>query len=47
MVQQLRLKAPNGGGLGSIPGQGIKAHVLHLKFQYSQIKNKLEIASSC
>lgn len=46
MVRRLRLKAPNGEGLCSIPGQGTKARVLQLKFQYSQIKNKLETASS-
>lgn len=42
----VKTKAPNGGGLCSITGQGTKAHVLQLKLQYSQIKNNLETASS-
>ena len=28
VVQWLRLHAPNAGGLGSIPGQGTKSHML-------------------
>ena len=31
VVQQLRLWAPNAGGLGSIPGQGTRSHVLQLR----------------
>ena len=30
VVQWLRLHAPNAGGLGSIPGQGTKSHMLQL-----------------
>ena len=28
VVQWLRLQAPNAGGLGSIPGQGTRSHML-------------------
>ena len=31
MVQWLRLHAPNGGGLGLIPGPGIRSHVPRLR----------------
>ena len=31
MVQWLRLHAPNVGGLGSIPGQGTRFHMLKQK----------------
>ena len=31
VVQWLRLRAPNAGGLGSIPGQGTRSHMLQLK----------------
>ena len=31
VVQGLRLQAPNAGGLGSIPGQGIRSHIQHLR----------------
>ena len=31
VVQRLRLCAPNGGGLGSIPGQGTRSHMLQLR----------------
>ena len=31
VVQWLRLWAPNAGGLGSIPGQGTRSHMLQLK----------------
>ena len=27
MAQWLRLRTPNAGGLGSIPGQGTRAHI--------------------
>ena len=27
MAQWIRLRAPNAGGLGSIPGQGTRAHM--------------------
>ena len=31
VVQWLRLCAPNSGGLGSIPGQGTRSHMLQLR----------------
>ena len=31
MVQWLRLRAPNAGGQGSVPGQGTKSHMLQLR----------------
>ena len=31
VVQWLRLHAPNAGGLGSIPGQGTRSHMLQLR----------------
>ena len=31
VVQGLRLRVRNAGGLGSIPGQGTRSHVLQLK----------------
>ncbi|TEA37724.1 hypothetical protein DBR06_SOUSAS9210046, partial [Sousa chinensis] len=31
MVQWLRLCAPSGRGLGSIPGQGTRSHMLQLR----------------
>ena len=31
VVQWLRLRAPNSGGLGSIPGQGTRSHMPQLK----------------
>ena len=31
VVQWLRLRDPNAGGLGSIPGQGTRSHILRLK----------------
>ena len=31
MVQWLRLRSPNAGGLGSIPGQGTWSHMLQLR----------------
>ena len=39
VVQWLRLYAPNAGGLGSIPGQGIKFHT-QLKVCMPQLKEK-------
>ena len=38
MVQWLRLHAPNVGGLGSIPGKGIRAHMLQLRVLMPQLK---------
>ena len=35
MVQWLRLQAPNGGVLGSIPGQGTRSHIQQLKIWYA------------
>ena len=31
MVQWLRLRSPNAGGLGLIPGQGTRSHMLQLR----------------
>ena len=31
MVQWLRLRAPDAGGLGSIPGQGTRSHMPQLR----------------
>ena len=31
VVQWLRLRSPNAGGLGSIPGQGTSSHMLQLQ----------------
>ena len=31
MVQWLRRHTPKAGGLGSVPGQGIRSHMLQLK----------------
>ena len=36
--QWLRLHAPNAGALGSIPGQGTRAHTPQLKFHMPQLK---------
>ena len=38
-VQRLGLGAPSAGGLGSIPGQGIRSHMLQLR--PSTVKRKL------
>ena len=38
VVQWLRIHNPNAGGLGSIPGQGIKAHIPRLKRSNQQLK---------
>ena len=38
VLQWLRLGAPNVGGLGSIPGQGTRSHMLQL--DPAQPKNK-------
>ena len=40
MVKWRRLRAPNAGGLGLIPGQGITSHMSQLKIQHSQIKKQ-------
>ena len=38
VVQWLRLRAPNAGGLGSIPGQGARSHVPQLRVCMRQLK---------
>ncbi|TEA39679.1 hypothetical protein DBR06_SOUSAS3410146, partial [Sousa chinensis] len=38
VVQWLRLRAPNAGGLGSIPGQGTRSHVPQLKLLHAATK---------
>ena len=38
MDQWLRLLTPNAGGLGSIPSQGTRSHMLQLKVHTSQLK---------
>ena len=38
VVQWLRLCAPNAGGLGSIPGQGARSHMLQLRVCMPQLK---------
>ena len=38
MVQWLRLYAPNAGGLGLIPGQGTKSHMLQIKILHAATK---------
>ena len=39
VAQWLRLCAPNAGGLGSIPGQGTRSHMLQLKARMPQLKD--------
>ena len=38
VVQWLRLRAPNAGSLGSIPGQGTRSHTLQLRVCMVQLK---------
>ena len=38
VVQWLRLCAPNAGGPGSIPGQGIRSHMLQLNIPHTTMK---------
>ena len=38
MVQWLRLHAPNAGGLGLIPAQGARSHMLQLSIHMLQLK---------
>ena len=38
MVQWLRLHTPNAGGLGLIPGQGNRSHMLQLRVPMPQVK---------
>ena len=37
-VQWLRLCTPNAGGLGSIPGQGTRSHMLQRRIRALQLK---------
>ena len=39
VAQWLRLCAPNAGGLGSIPGQGVRFHVPQLRIRKPQLKD--------
>ena len=38
VVEWLRLRAPNAGGLSSIPAQGIRSHTLQLKILHTGAK---------
>ena len=38
VIQRLRLYTPNAGGLGSIPGPGIRAHMPQLKRSHVQLR---------
>ena len=38
MVQWLRLRIPNAGGLGSIPGQETRSHMLQLRVCVPQLR---------
>ena len=38
MIQWLRLRAPNPGGLSSIPGQGTRSHLLQLRVRVPQLR---------
>ena len=40
MVRGLRLHAPSAGGLGLIPGQGIRSHMLQLNILHATMKIK-------
>ena len=42
LVQWLKLRAPNAGGLGSNPGQGTRFHMLQLRPSATKYKNPLE-----
>ena len=39
VVQWLKLHAPSAGGLGSIPGQGTRSHMLQLRVLMPQLKD--------
>ena len=41
VVQWLRLRAPNAGGPGSIPGQGTRSRMLQRRSQVLQLKTRL------
>ena len=38
MIQWLRLYTPNAGGLGKIPSQGTRSHMLQLRVRMPQLK---------
>ena len=40
VVQWLRLSTPNAGGLGLIPGQGTRSHMLQLRASTTKKKKK-------
>ena len=40
VVQWLRLRAPNAGGLGSIRGQGTRSHMPQLKILHATMKTE-------
>ena len=40
VIQWLRLRTANAGGLGSIPGQGTRSHMLQLRVHMLQLKKK-------
>ena len=42
MVQWLRFCTPNAGGLGSIPGQGTRPHMLQLRVHMAQLEKREE-----
>ena len=46
MVQWLRLCAPDAGGLGSIPGQGNRSHMLQLRVCMPQGRWKILCAAT-
>ena len=39
VVQWLRIRAPNAGGPGSIPGQGTRSRMLQLRAHMLQLKD--------
>ena len=46
MVQWLRLGAPHAGGMGSIPGQGTRSHMLQLRVRMLQRRLKILCATA-
>ena len=46
MVQWLRLGAPHAGGMGSIPGQGTRSHMLQLRVRMLQGRLKILCATA-
>ena len=40
VAQWLRVRTPNAGGLGSIPGQGTRSHMLQLRPSAAKKVNK-------